>query len=195
MQTTEGSPQSPKLRHYTVAASGGAVESIDMQPDWASVFWAFKSDRAAPGLGWLMIDLEQKLETLKYGTGSSGAADGVNLAAGGPTVSANDIDREAQRQSQRVFRLTLLDETISQFVNQQPIPGLTFGWGPEKSGAIAFTDVDGRLILFDQKKRKRTVAGARDALLPAWTLDGTRLAWVQKSGRKKYAIVTAAVER
>jgi hypothetical protein len=70
-----------------------------------------------------------------------------------------------------------------------------FGWGPEKSGAIAFTDRDGRLILLDQQKHKKTVAGARSAELPAWTLDGARLAWVQRSGRKKFTLLYANVER
>jgi hypothetical protein len=45
----------------------------------------------------------------------------------------------------------------------------------------------------DQKKRKHPVSGAKDALLPAWSIDGKRLAWVQKSGRKKFTLVYAAV--
>lgn len=195
IQTVEGSQQSPKVRHYWVAVEGGAVMGVDAQPDWANAYWAFKSDRAAPGIGSLMIDVEQKLETLKYGTGSAGAADGGNREGGGTVMSANNLDREAQRQQQNVVRLKLLDETVSEFVNQQPIPGLMFGWGPEKSGAIAFTDRDGRLILLDQKKHKQTVSGAKDALLPAWTIDGAHLAWVQKSGRKKYTLVYADVGR
>jgi len=39
------------------------------------------------------------------------------------------------------------------------------------------------------------VAGAKDAVLPAWTRDGSRLAWAQKTGRRKYALVAAAVSR
>ena len=58
-----------------------------------------------------------------------------------------------------------------------------------------FTDRDGRLFLFDQAKHKQSVAGAKDALLPAWTMDGSRLAWVQKGGRKKFTLVYATVTR
>ena len=43
---------------------------------------------------------------------------------------------------------------------------------------------DGRLTLPDQRKHKHGVSGAKDAPFPAWTLDGTRLAWVQRNGRK-----------
>ena len=61
------------------------------------------------------------------------------------------------------------------------------------SGAIAYTDREsGHLMLLDQHKRKQTIAGVKDALLPAWSIDGSRLAWVQKSGRKKY---TAQLEK
>jgi hypothetical protein len=196
IQTAEGNPQSPKLHHYWVALEGGAVMGVDAQPDWAQTYWAFKSDRSAPGIGSLMIDLEQKMETLKVGTGSAGALD---REAGGLGGNVGNIDTMAkgndQNQKQNVMRLTLLGETVSEFVNERPIPGLMFGWGPEKSGAIVYTDRDGRLMLLDQQKHKRTISSAKDALLPAWTTDGGRLAWVQKSGRRKYTLVYATVTR
>ena len=94
-----------------------------------------------------------------------------------------------------MIRLVLLDESVGEFVEARPIPGVTFSWGPESSGAIAFTDRTGRLMLFDQKLHKRTVPGVKDAILPAWSTDGSRLAWVQKSGRKKSALVWAPIER
>lgn len=196
IQTAEGNPQSPKLRHYWVAVEGGAVLGIDAQPDWAQQYWAFKSDRSAPGIGSLMIDLEQKFETVKVGTGQAGALDREANPIGGNVGNIDTIAKaNDQNQKQQVFRLTLLGETVSEFVNERPIPGLMFSWGPERSGAIAFTDRDGRLLLLDQQKHKRTVAGAKDALLPAWTADGARLAWVQKSGRRKYTLVYASVAR
>ena len=62
------------------------------------------------------------------------------------------------------------------------------------SGAIAYTDREfGRLMLLDQHKHKQTVSGVKDALLPAWSIDGTRLAWVQKGGRRTYNLVWATV--
>src|SRR5262245_3513719 len=196
IQTAEGNPQSPKLHHYWVALEGGAVLGIDAQPDWAQQYWAFKSDRSAPGMGWLMIDLEQKLETLKVGTGQAGALD---REAGGLGGNVGNIETLAkgndQNQKQNVMRLKLLDETVSEFVNERPIPGLMFSWGPERSGAIAFTDRDGRLMLLDQQKHKRTIGAAKDATLPARSTDGTRLAWAQKTGRRKVTLVYATVSR
>lgn len=196
VQTGEGNPQSPKLRHYAVAIAGGAVTALDSQPDWAERYWAFKSDRAAPGIGSLMIDVEQKIENMKFGPGSAGAADRASNGIGAENInSAANVEKAAESQHVNVVRFRVLDETVSEFVNERPVPGLMFGWGPDKSGAIAFTDRDGRLMIADQLKHKRTIAGAKDAQFPAWTMDGSRLAWVQKTGRKKATLLYATVTR
>jgi hypothetical protein len=191
VQTADGNPPSEKLRHYIVTIEGGAPRPVDTAPDWARAFWAFKSDRAAPGLASLMIDFEQKQEKTKIGTGSGRPGE---QAGGAPGSIPVDIEKTAEGQYQNVARLIFLGETISEFVNERPIPGLMFSWGPLSSGAIAYTDrAVGRLMLLDQHKHKQTVSGIKDALLPAWSTDGTRLAWVQKSGRKKYALLWAPV--
>jgi len=195
VQTMEGRDASAKLHHYVVPAAGGAAAPLKDRPEWAASYWSFKSDRFAPGLGSLMIDVQQSIENMKYGTGSAGAIDQADRATGGMTTSGANADRAAMSDRNHVVRLKLLDETISEFVNEAPIPGLMFSWGPASSGAIAFTDRDGRMFLFDQNKRKRPVAAAKDALLPAWTTDGSRLAWAQKNGRKKYVLMVAPVSR
>jgi hypothetical protein len=69
-----------------------------------------------------------------------------------------------------------------------------FSWGPPGSGTIAYTDREaGHLMLLDRDRHKQTVSGVKDALLPAWSTDGMRLAWVQKGGRRKYTLVWATV--
>jgi hypothetical protein len=195
IETAEGKPPSEKLHAYTLPIAGGAPAPQKQKPDWATSYWAFKSDRFAPGIGSLFIDVQQTIENMKYGTGSAGAIDQGDRATGGTTTSGANAERAALSDKNHVVRLKLLDETVSEFVNEQPIPGLMFSWGPVRSGAIAFTDRDGRLFLFDQQKHKQSVAGAKDALLPAWTMDGSRLAWVQKSGRKKFTLVYATVSK
>jgi len=195
IETSEGRPPSEKVRSYTIPVSGGAPAPLAQKPEWAASYWAFKSDRFAPGIGSLFIDVQQTTENMKYGTGSAGAIDQGNRATGGLTTSGADADRAALSDKNRVVRLTLAGETVSEFVNEQPVPGLMFSWGPVRSGAIAFTDRDGRLFLFDQNKHKQPVSGAKDALLPAWSMDGARLAWVQKSGRRKYTLLYATVSR
>jgi hypothetical protein len=188
VQTADGDPGSEKLRHYSVAASGGALKGLDKPPDWAVTYWTYKSDRFAPGIASIAIDMEQKLENVRVGTGSGRPTD----AGSG---SGDSISKAAESQHEQVVRLTLFGENVSEFVNERPIPGLMFSWGPLASGAIAYTDREGHLRFVDRHKRKQQVAGVKDAVLPAWSTDGTRLAWAQKTGRKKYTLVWAAVAR
>ena len=193
VQTVEGDPASQKLRHYIVPLEGGAPKSIEQAPEWATDYWGFKSDRFAPGLRSLMIDFEQKQEKTKIGTGTGRPGD----AAAGPASAGVpvDIEKTSEGQYQNYARLTFMGETISEFVNQVPIPGLMFSWGPVGSGAMAYTDREaGHLMLIDQHQHRQTIAGVKDALLPAWSTDGTRLAWVHKNGRRKYTLVWAKVE-
>ena len=193
VQTADGGPQQEKFRHYIVPVAGGGAQPVAAAPEWAKAYWDFKSDRFAPGLRSIVIDFEQKLEKTKIGTGS-GRPGEMAGAAGAPGANPVDIEKTAEGQHQNVARLVLFGETVSEFVNQVPIPGLMFSWGPWASGAIAYTDREvGRLMLLDQHKHKQTVSAVKDALLPAWSTDGTRLAWVQKDGRKKYALVWATV--
>jgi hypothetical protein len=70
-----------------------------------------------------------------------------------------------------------------------PVPGLMFSRGPRGTGVIAYTDADGGLMLLDQERRRQTIGGVRDAVLPAWSTDGERLAYAQKSGRRKYRLM------
>ena len=190
VQTAEGAPGSEKLRHYSVSVNDGTETPLDAEPEWATIYWNYKSDRFAPGLRSIAIEMEQKLEKTKIGTGSGrpGATGGSFDATG------VDLDKTAEGQRQNVVRLTLFGENISEFVNERPMPGLMFSWGPIGSATIAYVERDGgRLMLLDREKRKRAIAGTRDALLPTWSIDGSRLAWVQKTGRKKYTLVWAAV--
>jgi hypothetical protein len=186
VQTAEGLPPSEKLHHFTVAAAGGAIASIDQQPDWAREFWIVKSDRSAPGVPAMTIGVEHGTETTK-GLPPEGSVRGTGTDVAG-LANSNSTNATAN-----VIRLVLLDESVGEFVETRPIPGLTFSWGPESSAAIAFTDRMGRLTLFDQKRHKRTVPGVKDALLPAWSMDGSRMAWVQKTGRRKFTLMWATV--
>jgi hypothetical protein len=68
VQTAEGNPPSEKIRHYIVPAAGGEAQSIVAEPEWATDYWGFKSDRFAPGLRSLVIEFEQKLEKTKIST-------------------------------------------------------------------------------------------------------------------------------
>lgn len=196
VQTSDGDKPDDRVYSYVVSTAGGAVKDVSRPPDWASTYWAFKSDRSAPGIPALMIDLEQGSEKIKVGTGGGIGADRTASPAGAEGLtSGGNIEKMAESQREHIFRLTLLGQAVGEWVNARPIPGQTFSWGPSGSGAIAFVDRDGRLFVFDQQKRKKPIAGVKDATLPAWTPDGTKLAYLQKSGRKKYTLAWVAIGR
>lgn len=174
IQTADGDKPGDLVHHFVIAATGGAIVSTPSEPDWAAEYWRFKSDRSAPGMPDLMIDVKQTFERIKIGTGSAGAADRTAPGADSRNSPGN-VERAMDGQKESVIRLVLLDEPISVFVNERPIPGAQFGWGPASSGAIAYVNDAGHLMLFDRRKHKPTVAGAKDALLPAWTQDGSRV--------------------
>lgn len=196
LQTAEGNRATATLRHYWVAIEGGAVLGLDAQPEWAQEYWAFKSDRLAPGMESVMIEVEQKIENLKFGTGSAGAADRSSDALGAGNInSASNVEKAAESQRVKVVRLTVYGQVVGEFRNAAPLPGLTFSWGPERSGLIAYTDADGRLSLVDAGRRRSSVPGVRNALLPAWSVKGDRIAWVERSGRRKFVLRYADVTR
>jgi hypothetical protein len=185
-----------KVSHYLIAAEGGAITTTDARPAWANDYWKFKSDRYAPGIESLVIDVQQKYEKQGYGTGSAGAADRTSDGAGAGNINAPDnINKAAQSTTQSVVKLVLLNETIGTWVDKRPTPGTTFSWGPSGSGAIAFVDEKGHLVLLDNHQHKLIIPGTNEVAMPAWSFDGSRLAWLAKAGRNKYMLSWAAITR
>ena len=62
-------------------------------------------------------------------------------------------------------------------------------------GVIAFVDSERHLKLVDRDGHTRTVPDTKDVLLPAWSPDGTRIAWLQKAGGDRYVIMAIDVRR
>ncbi len=191
LQTAEGNAPIFTFHHYTIAVNGGAVTVVDGEPGWASDYWAFKQDRIAPGAPLLVIQVEQKEEILKAGTGPAGVLDreagAMNVIANGPSIDNLGKGTHGD-QKVRVVRLRLLGEELGTWSNEWFNAGAKFGWGPPGSRAIVHLNESGGLVFFDEHKHRQTVPGVKDALLPAWSADGTRLAYLQKTGRKTYAV-------
>jgi hypothetical protein len=104
LQTADGGPQSEQLRHYVVPIAGGTPKPTDGAPEWASAYWQVKSDRFAPGLRSLMIEVVQKSEKLKVGTGSGRPGE---QAGGAPGSVPTDIEKTAEGQFQQLTRLVV----------------------------------------------------------------------------------------
>jgi hypothetical protein len=188
LQTAEGVPPTFTLHHYSIALAGGALTPVEAEPGWAVEYWNVKQDRVAPGVPSLVLSVEQKEENTQAGPGTSPDA----VMAGNPTpdnlASGHHGDHKAH-----VVRLRLLNEEVGVWIDEPFNAGMKFGWGPSGSGAIVHVDGKGQLVLFDQHRHRQVIVAVKDALLPAWTLDGTRLAYLQKTGRKTYAVAWTGV--
>jgi hypothetical protein len=198
LQTVEGKPPGEKLHHYVLAVAGGSLTPVDRAPDWAIEYWNVKQDRVAPGIPSLEIQIEQTVETLKTGVGQAGVLDRQSSPTG---VASNNPSPESLANGQHgnsdanVVRLRLVGEEIAVWVNERPVPGTRFGWGPSGTGSLVCLDEQGSLVLFDRLKHRQTIKGVKNALLPAWSADGSRLAYVQRLGKKRIAIATLPLGR
>ena len=198
IQTAQGRPPDESARHYAIDIAGGVLTGLDSEPDWAAAYWAVKQDRAAPGIPALVIEIQQGIEALKSGPGASGVLDRQSspdaVAGGSPNVE-NLANGMHGNENADVVRLRLVGQDIAVWVNERPFPGMKFSWGPPGSGALVFTGGHGELIFLDGRRRRQDVPKVKDAFLPAWSADGRRVAYVQKTGRKKLALSWIAVEK
>ena len=199
IQTLEGTFSRPdaKLRHFIVASTGGALREMPAEPEWAADYWIVKSDQSSPDDPSTRIEL--KSESRRERTTSTPG--GGDLARGGTTTYSstgrNDaVDAAFNSQIAFMNTMHLHGRQIGAFDNTVIVPGLTFGWGPTGSRAIAYAEPrKGRITVMDAAGDRHEIAGTADALLPAWSNDGSRLAWIEKADRNKFVIRVARVDR
>ena len=60
------------------------------------------------------------------------------------------------------------------------------GNAPVAKATIHYLDAEGN---------KQEIAGTKESLLPSWSPDGSKLAWIQRDGRKKFVLQVADVTR
>jgi len=88
-----------------------------------------------------------------------------------------------------IHELRLGDEIVGRGINQPIIWGATFSWAPYAMGALAFTD-NGHLAILDADGHKVRVRDTKDVMLPAWSDDGRRIAWLQRKGKTYVLMMT-----
>lgn len=188
------------IRHYLLTTDGQPPKGVDAEPAWAAEYWSVKSAQAAPGAPSHKIAVEQRQEVRRStaapmgGAMARGGVEGSEGRGGGGIGVGDAGAAAAQSQTVQIYTLRLKGETVGEWINAAVVPGLTFGWDPSGTGLIAFVNQSGKVVLMDQNGRKHTVQSDK-ALLPGWSRDGARLAWLERSGRKKITLWIAAVSK
>jgi hypothetical protein len=183
-------------RHYVVSVSSHEVKSVDAEPAWASRYWAWKSGQASPGTGVLKISVDSRQETVRATAAPTGGA----MARGGtPDPNAGTTLEDAASaadtaQKKTIYTLKLKNQALGDWVNEPVMPGVNFGWAPAPMNALVFAKREGGpLIVLDEAGRKQELIGARTAVLPAWSPDGKRVAWLERIDKKKFELRTAEI--
>jgi hypothetical protein len=178
-----------------MSASAPHPAAVGSQPDWAAAYFKWKSGKTGPGVTAPEIEADTS-ETTKTATES--AMGGSTYGGGGvDAVSGTSIEGAARRSEQelkqRVITLTLNGQTVGRFVNQPLLPGYTFGWSPQSLGLLAYVNDTGHLAVMDMRGGHKELPTSRDVILPAWSPDGSTIAYLQKAGKKKWELYTVPV--
>ena len=197
LQTIEGPFHQPKaVRHYLVTAADGKVNSVQGEPEWFSAYWSVKSHKSSPDAPSVEIALSSENKREK----TTSVPRGGDLARGGADTgetgsSAGEALAAANNsQTVTVHTMKLHGQAIGEFVNSVIVPGLTFAWAPKGTQAIAYADPKGgKIYLMDPNGKKQDLDGTKDALLPMWSHDAKKLAWLQKDGKKKFELKIADI--
>ena len=170
------------MHHFVVAVSGDhKLVPQSAEPEWAAAYWDRKASLSAPGTARVSIRIMKDAQKR------------ASSYLGGAPNLAGSVERELTPEFDEVSAYNVYDEQVGSWVKLALTPGEAFGWGPDDGGTIAFVNVRGQVILRGPHARQ-IVPDVSDAFLPAWSADGATIAYVQKTGRKKFRLVTVAVK-
>lgn len=188
-----------KMYHFVIPIETGVPKAVEKTPDWAEKYWIWKSQRSSPDDTALEIELlnERKLFS------AVSIPMGGDLARGGTDGGSNGLSAESAMaaanasQMADVRTMKLKGQVIGLWVNLPIQPGQTYGWAPKGVGLIAYAEQGSgkKLVVMNLAGQRQTVAGTRDVSHPAWSNDGSRLAYLEGRGGNKFALVVAAVQK
>jgi|WetSurMetagenome_2_1015567.scaffolds.fasta_scaffold161745_2 hypothetical protein len=197
LRVTQGKDKS---RHYQIATAPSiSVGQTDGAPEWAADYWNWKGAIVSPGDPGLKLDVEQRVDRTRSVNVSSGGAD-AGMAAGLPPVGEGQGVSQAVAASaanatiaSNVVTLRFRGQVVGEWVNENPQPGMRIGWAPAPMGLLAYTDADGHLLIADREGRHVTIQGTKSVLLPAWSIDGKQIVFLQKKSDKVFSLMVATV--
>ncbi len=174
--------------HAIVDVEARTVSPTTGEPPWASRYWFWKSAPASPGDPTWKLSFDAREEQVR----TTNVPRGGDIAGfmSDPGAGYDELAQKAILANQKVRfeRLTLNGRVIDETVNTSLTPGRRFGWSPPARGLIAVADRNGHLVLIDRDGKTQTAEGTKQVLLPAWSEDGTRIAFVERVRNERYAL-------
>jgi hypothetical protein len=184
--------QDRTIRHYTIRI-GAEPQQIPAEPEWATSYWNWKSSRNVPGHLDMLISVETKNEKASI-PNESLSEKAAGMSSGTVAMRGAATEAIAGENGTQTRTLMLNGEAIGEFKNQPLVPGQTFGWSPESLHAVAYVTHNKQLSLLDViSKDTHLIASSKDVSLPAWSLDGKAIVYLEKSGRQKYTLMRVDV--
>ncbi len=187
-----------KAYHFVIPVATGVAKSVDAAPKWAEEYWSWKSAQASPDDPALKIDVSSERKRVS----AISVPFGGDMARGGGDTGSTGLSSESAMaaanasQMSDVHTMRLKGQVVGEWVNHPIVPGQTFGWGPKGTSLIGYADQkSGRLVLMNLAGERLTVDGTREVSHPAFSNDGSRLAYLEGRGRNKFALVVASVQK
>lgn len=182
-----------KTHAFLLSLADPTPAPVDSAPDWAARYWSWKSYKTPPNAEGPEITVSEEKRT-RVATesamgGSVNEGGGVIQGMGSTGTSIDSVSTRAQQQANvRATVLRLKDEIVGEFVGTPPVAGVTFGWAPAAPARLAYTNTAGHLAIIDAHGQKHEIAGTKNVSLPAWSIDGSKIAFVSMTGKNKYDI-------
>ena len=152
-------------RFYIVDAATGKIASVAAAPEWADIVLGMEVEQVGAGISARSPSTSSRTSrpiATSAPMGGSLARGGGDFNPNGGGTTIEDVTmRTQQMQKQQVITLTLKNEIVGEFVNQQFLPGYTFGWAPQSVGMIAYCNASGHSIVMDEQGEKQELAGTQ----------------------------------
>ena len=156
-------------RFYALPGPGVALRRLPAPPAGREAYWKLKASRTSPtGLGKIVKSSDAALPMAGVGSLESRLEGAADFGA---------MDR---RHDIRLNSLLLHTNKA-----RDPYDGEVWAWSPVEQNQIAYVDGKGDLWIAGADGRSATRLLKGHFLLPAWSLDGTAIAIVERNASKK----------